>query len=202
MERRSIELSELRLIQTEANENGERTAPVIEGHAAVFGPFSEELGGLFKFRERIAPGAFTETLKNDDIRALWNHNPDYVLGRNKAGTLELEETPRGLKVRIHPPDTQYARDLMESMQRGDVSQMSFAFTTQEESWSTVDGADVRELRKVQLFDVSPVTYPAYTQTDVGVRDAAASYEKRCAEIQTANDAKAKLDELKTRINLL
>jgi HK97 family phage prohead protease len=106
------------------------------------------------------------------VRALWNHNPDYVLGRNRAKTLTLSEDSRGLKIEVDPPDTQFARDLMVSIERGDVSQMSFAFSVRAngQNWGKDDdGQVVRTLTNVRLFDVSPVTYPAYQQTDVAVR---------------------------------
>lgn len=144
-------------------------APRIRGHAALFNTMSQDLGG---FREQIAPGAFAEALKSDDVRALWNHNPDHVLGRNLAGTLILSEDQRGLAIEIIPPDTQLARDLMTSIERGDVSQMSFAFSVRPngQNWGEdEEGNYVRTLTNVRLFDVSPVTYPAYTQTDVAVR---------------------------------
>jgi HK97 family phage prohead protease len=142
---------------------------VIEGHAAVFDSWSETLGGMFPFKERVAKGAFKESIKHDDIRALFNHDPNYVLGRNKAGTLELLEDEVGLKVKITPPDTSWAKDIVTSIRRGDITQMSIGFIVEKDKWSTEDGIDTREIRKVKLFDVSPVTFPAYTQTDVGVR---------------------------------
>src|SRR5262245_46107276 len=99
-------------------------SPKINGHAAVFG-VEADIAGLFW--ERIEPGAFTKAIGRDDVRALWNHNPDYVLGRNTSGTLRLSEDEKGLAVEIDPPDTQWARDLAISIRRGDVSQMSFGF---------------------------------------------------------------------------
>jgi len=141
--------------------------PKITGHAAVFNKLSVDLMG---FREKVAPGAFAESIEKSDIRALWNHNPDYVLGRNKSGTLKLEEDKKGLAIEILPPDTQWARDLMETIKRGDVDQMSFAFKTIKDSWENQDKKEsIRTLEEVELFDVSPVTYPAYPQTDVKVR---------------------------------
>ena len=97
----------------------------IVGHAAVFNQWSEDLGG---FREQIAPGAFAAALTQDDVRALFNHDTNQVLGRNKAGTLTLLEDERGLLSEIILPDTQLARDLEVLMGRGDINQMSFAFT--------------------------------------------------------------------------
>lgn len=141
----------------------------IEGHAAVFDSWSETLGGLFPFKEKVRKGAFAESIGRDDIRALFNHDPNYVLGRNRAGTLELVEDDVGLRVRITPPDTCWARDITTSIRRGDISQMSIGFVVEDDEWSSKDGIDTRELKKVRLFDVSPVTFPAYTATDVGVR---------------------------------
>ncbi len=148
------------------DDSGEDGVKKIVGHAAVFNSLSEDLGG---FREQIAPGAFAKSLKNADVRALWNHDPNFVLGRNKAGTLQLREDKTGLAIEITPPDTQFARDLMVSMERGDVTQMSFGFRTVSDKWETKDGEDFRTLIEVDIFDVSPVTYPAYVQTDVALR---------------------------------
>ena len=141
----------------------------IEGHAAVFDSWSETLGGIFPFKEKVRKGAFAESIGKDDIRALFNHDPNYVLGRNRAGTLELVEDDVGLRVRITPPDTSWSRDITTSIRRGDISQMSIGFVVEDDEWSSQDGIDTRELKKVRLFDVSPVTFPAYTATDVGVR---------------------------------
>ena len=141
----------------------------IEGHAAVFDSWSETLGGIFPFKEKVRKGAFAESIGRDDIRALFNHDPNYVLSRNRAGTLELVEDDVGLRVRITPPDTSWARDITTSIRRGDISQMSIGFVVEDDEWSSKDGIDTRELKKVRLFDVSPVTFPAYTATDVGVR---------------------------------
>lgn len=161
-ELRMLPLKEIRI-----NESDGGTC--IEGHAAVFDSWSETLGGIFPFKEKVCKGAFAESIGRDDIRALFNHDPNYVLGRNRAGTLELVEDDVGLRVRITPPDTSWARDITTSIRRGDISQMSIGFVVEDDEWSSKDGIDTRELKKVRLFDVSPVTFPAYTATDVGVR---------------------------------
>jgi hypothetical protein len=141
--------------------------PHIQGHAAVFNQWSEDLGG---FREKIRPGAFKKTLKEADVRALFNHDANYVLGRNKSGTLTLSEDDTGLAIDIDPPDTTWANDLKVSMQRGDVNQMSFGFQTVKDEWNNEDKTNIeRELVEVKLFDVSVVTYPAYPQTNAQVR---------------------------------
>ena len=179
----------------------------IVGHASVFDSWSETLGGIFPFKEIVRKGTFTETIKFDDIRALFNHDPNFVLGRNKAGTLELEEDEIGLRVVITPPDTSWANDLIKNLRRGDISQMSIGFIVLEDTWGTQDGIDIREIKKVQLFDVSIVTYPAYTQTDVGVRamESYKDYRSKLDEAQnTAKRAKEKqkLQNIKTKIKNL
>lgn len=140
----------------------------MSGHAAIFN--EETRIGSF-FREKIAPGAFAESIQKDDIRALFNHDANYVLGRNRAGTLKLKEDDRGLAIEIDPPDTSFARDLAVSMERGDISQMSFAFQVLGDEWEEGEGdaLDLRTITKLKLYDVSPVTYPAYEGTDIGLR---------------------------------
>lgn len=163
LERRYVPSTEIRIMR-EADH-----APRIVGHAAVFNQLSEDLGG---FREQVAPGAFAEAIEKDDVRALFNHNADHVLGRNRAGTLKLAEDTRGLAVDISPPDTSAAADLLALLERGDVTQMSFAFSIRPngENWGKDDnGLWIRTITRVRLFDVSPVTYPAYPQTDVAIR---------------------------------
>src|SRR3990167_4528362 len=152
-------------IRLAAGDGGKRK---IDGYAATFNAEAEIMPG---FREIVRPGAFTRTLKTADVRALMNHDPNFVLGRNKAGTLELSQDDKGLRYIITPPDTSYANDLLVSIERGDVSQSSFGFRVVKDRW-TEDLANktiLRELLEVKLFDVSPVTFPAYAQTEVHVR---------------------------------
>lgn len=139
----------------------------IAGYAAVFNTRSQNLGG---FVEEVNNGAFAKTVQEADIRALWNHNADHVLGRNKAETLRLSEDSTGLHYEVDLPDTQVARDLFESIKRGDVTQSSFGFATINDAWGlTDDDFPLRSLREVQLYDVSPVTYPAYLDATIGTR---------------------------------
>ncbi len=161
LERRTVVTPDLRIIS--------EATPRIAGHAALFDSISEDLGG---FRERIRPGAFGASLAADDVRALFNHDPNVILGRNRAGTLRLTEDERGLGIEIDPPDTQAARDLMVSIARGDVSQMSFGFSVAPggQIWEKdAQGGVLRTLTAVRLFDVSPVVFPAYPDTAVAVR---------------------------------
>lgn len=140
---------------------------VLRGHAAVFDSLSGDLGG---FRERIQKGAFRRSIQDGaDVRALLEHDPARILGRNKAGTLTLREDDIGLSVEIHPPDTTAGRDVIESVKRGDLTQMSFGFRTVTDEWAIEDSEQIRTLIDVDLFDVSVVAYPAYPDTDVAKR---------------------------------
>lgn len=138
---------------------------VIAGYAAVFNVLSDDLGG---FREVIAPGAFRDTIAVADIRALVNHDPNLILGRTASGTLRLVEDDKGLAFEVDLPDTQVARDLTASVERRDISQMSFSFERLDDEWER-GTPDIRTLKKVTLFDVALVTFPAYPQTEVALR---------------------------------
>ena len=163
VETRVFPASELRVIK-----QGDGP-PTFEGYAAVFNKLSEDLGG---FREKIRPKAFANAIKNSDTRALFNHDSNYVLGRTTAGTLDLKEDRNGLKFSVVPPDTSWARDLMVSVQRGDISQCSFGFTLAKngDEWHEKDGEMTRTIREVnRLMDVSLVSFPAYPDTSVALR---------------------------------
>ena len=141
----------------------------LEGYPVVFGELSEDLGG---FREIIEETAFVEALRaGQDVRALFNHDPNQVLGRTTNSTLALSQDMRGLRMSVLLPDTGYAQDVYKLVQRGDVNQMSFAFRVKKggESWATENGIRVRRVQRADLFDVSVVTYPAYQATTVAAR---------------------------------
>ena len=166
----------------------------IRGHAAVFNEFAD----IFGFRERILPGAFTEAINRDDVRALFNHDSNFVLGRNKSGTLRMSEDSKGLAVEIDMPDTQLIRDMVtEPINRGDVSQMSFAFRVVQDEWRHFDDKpDERDIKEVRLYDVSPVTYPAYEGTDVALAS-----RSRSLEGQKQNVPNGKINLFRKRLNL-
>lgn len=146
-------------------------APIaFEGHAAVFNTPTRVRDWFGEYEEQVAAGAFRETIQVDDIRMLFNHNPDKPLARNTAGTLWLAEDDVGLLVRAEMLPTSYARDLAMALESGVVSQMSFGFTVIEDRWDVLDdGTERRTLLKVRLWEVSPVTFPAYPTTDAGLR---------------------------------
>ena len=142
----------------------------LSGYAAVFNP---ETVIAEMFREVILPGAFALSVERDDVRAQFKHEPNLVLGRTTAGTLRLREDDKGLAYEIDPPDTSYARDLLVSVQRGDVSQSSFMFDVTGEAWeyptATSGQLPLRKITRVKLYDVSPVTFAAYEGTSVSAR---------------------------------
>ena len=138
---------------------------VVVGYASVYDSRSNNLGGFYEYIER---GAFNEELiSKSDVRALINHDPNLILARNTSGTLKLSSDERGLKYEFEMPETSYGKDLAISMKRQDVNQSSFAFTVQEDDWSTdADGNNIRTIKKIgELFDISAVTYPAYSQAE-------------------------------------
>lgn len=197
IERRAFELKNLEI-------RSEGDGPEkITGYAATFEELSVPLWG---FREKIQKGAFAESIRQDDIRALWNHDPNYVLGRNRSGTLKLEEDDKGLRIEITPPETQWAKDLMESIRRKDVDQMSFGFENEVDEWDESDQNNViRTLKKARLFDVSPVTFPAYPTTSVGVRTAEDVYKDYASELQGDKLAEKRNQEIvnkKRKLDLL
>jgi uncharacterized protein len=139
---------------------------IIEGYFALYESETELFEGVY---EIITKGAFTNTL-NNDVRALWNHNTQYVLGRSKSGTLEIREDDKGLYGVVRLPKTQYAQDLHELISRGDVDQCSFGFNILAEDLEELaSGAYRWRLNEVELHEISVVTFPAYENTSVQAR---------------------------------
>lgn len=163
MERRYLK-TELRTV------NDDEGKMIVEGYAARFNVPSEPMGWDGSIREYIAPGAFRDSISQDDQYIHWNHNTDIVLGSTKSGTLTLSEDNNGLKMRAELPDTSWGKDTYELVKRGDVSQMSFGFQARKQEWDETDAKNIkRTLVDVRLFEVSIVPYPAYTQTNVEAR---------------------------------
>lgn len=164
-------------VMVEKREDDGSQVGVIEGYAAKFNQITT-IGGWF--REVVRPGFFDNVL-TDDVRCLINHNPQYILARSVAGkgTLELFIDEVGLGYRYETPDISYAKDLQVSIERGDVNQSSFSFKAKKVQWTEQEGElELRELIECEkLFDVSPVTYPAYEGATVGKR----SWEARLEE---------------------
>lgn len=152
--------------QLSTRAEGEEKAVAIEGYAAVFNS-KTSIGGWFD--EVIEPGAFSRSLSdNGDIRALFNHNWDNVLGRTKSQTLELREDEKGLNFKVELPDTSVARDLTISMERGDINQCSFGFFITDEEWNYNVEPALRTIKEVELFEISIVSIPAYDDTEASL----------------------------------
>ncbi|TXH48130.1 MAG: HK97 family phage prohead protease [Desulfurellales bacterium] len=146
----------------------EGEAPKISGRGVVYNQLSVVIWGMF--REQVARGAFTESMAKRDVRFLWNHNTDYPLGRVGNGTLRLSEDDEGIGFENDPPSTSWGNDAVASLRRGDVSQTSFGFEVVEDDWSIDTNEQlIRTIRKGELWEISPVVFPAYPQTEVGLR---------------------------------
>lgn len=162
---------QIRSLQTELKTRAVEDSPekYIEGYFVVFNQETELWPGAI---EAIAPTAFDETL-SDDVRALINHDTTLVLGRTKAGTLELKADTYGLwgRIKVNPNDTD-AMNLYERVSRGDVDQCSFGFNVLDETteWRE-DGTVKWTVNKVKLWEVSPCTFAAYEQTGIQARKA-------------------------------
>lgn len=178
----------------------------ISGYAAVY--HREDNPGtqyelMPNYYERIQPGAFTRALnEGDDVRALFNHDASAVLGRSKSGTLRLSADKVGLKYEVDLPNTQLARDLAESVERGDISGSSFAFSVTPEGQKIErdkDGTTYRNILETRLYDVSVVTYPAYEAATSGLRSAENVEEAKAALDSWENNRNAALNAVKVRL---
>jgi len=199
IEHRFFQADEMRTLETD----GKR---IISGYAAVFDKLSQV---IYNFREKIQKGAFSESISAGDVRALWSHNTDFVLGRTKSGTLKLREDEHGLFFDIELPDTQMGRDAHTSIKRGDVSGMSFGFKVIGEHWERGKEAQphTRTLTKVELFEVSPTAFPAYEQTFVQARSLADLVKKvetdwALEDKATQEKRSSKIDDMKKVLRFL
>lgn len=176
-------------IEVRAKEEGKENR-TIRGYAAVFDKDSENFGW---FIERIAPGAFDEVLK-DDVVALFNHDPNLPLSRAGAG-LSIGVDKKGLWYEFDAPETSIGNDMLINIRSGIVKQSSFAFTVSKQSWiENENEPSIRVIEKIKrLYDVSPVTYPAYPDTSVASRNFELEVRKQCV---------SKLAMAKRRLSLL
>lgn len=154
----------------------------IRGYASVF-HVPDEPGTEYQLfpdlKERIMPRAFNKALQErHDAAALFNHDPNMILGRVSSGTVKLSKDQKGLRYEVKPPVSR--ADVVEAIQRGDVKGSSFGFRVLEQKFRTEEGIDIREIHSVELLDVSPVVYPAYKGTSVGIRSEGDALEARSA----------------------
>jgi hypothetical protein len=157
--------------------------------------------------ERISNRAFNKAINDKhDVRALFNHDPNLVLGRTSSRTLTLTKSLRGLDYEIEPGKTTVANDVQEHIRRGDVTGSSFGFSVrtggQKFYHDSERGVDVREITDLDLFDVSPVTFPAYSSTSTGVRSETDHMECRSAYESWRTSALAGLEASKATVRRL
>jgi uncharacterized protein len=145
---------------------------IVRGMAVVYGALSEDLGG---WRERIQAGAFTKSLRNNpDVQILNSHNQAQILGRVSSQTATVTDSSIGLRFSLSLGNSSHANDVADMLKRGDVSQCSFGFSCIRDLWELEDDILVRTVQEAQLFELSVVGSPAYSQTSVGLRSALAS----------------------------
>lgn len=157
--------------------------PMIVGYSAVFyrsGDAGTEFQLWSDLIERIRPGAFDRAMKEKhDVRGLFNHDPNQILGRTAAGTMRLSVDSVGLRYEIDPPES--ATGVMEAIKRGDVTGSSFAFNVTRQTFEDRKGEpSLRWIEDVDLFDSGPVTYPAYAATNAGIRGVSDTSEAKAA----------------------
>ena len=190
------------LLQTVELRESDTGVRKLEGYAVKWEQLSQKLGYFYRFQEKFSKGAFTESLKNDTQRALWNHNTDIVLGNTKSNTLTLREDDIGLKFEVDLPNTSWGNDVYESVKRGDVDGVSFGFTQQIEEWDESDPDNIiRTIGKAKLFEISPTPFPAYEgSSTVSTRSADDVYKEQ----REANPVKptVSIDDTKLRKKLL
>ncbi|SIO60162.1 prohead peptidase. Unknown type peptidase. MEROPS family U35 [Singulisphaera sp. GP187] len=163
-------------VELRAAAEGSKSPGTLVGYAAVFSQLSLDLG---MFREKLAPGCFTDSLKTDDVRGLVNHDENMLIGRNVAGTLRMEQDEIGLHYEIDLPNTSVGHDAAENVRLGNMTGCSFSFTTDVDQWDMTGAIPIRTVVKVRkLYDVGPVTYPAYEQTSVACRSFNAALRQR------------------------
>jgi hypothetical protein len=186
---------EIAEIRVKKAENGSKT---LVGYAAKFERLSQDLGG---FVEKIHKNAFDRCLKRCDVRGLKNHDPAMLLGRTKSGTMRLTTDEVGLRYEIDVPDTQIGRDLVTEIERGDIDGSSFSFTTESsggDSWDDSTDPPTRTLVGVrELFDVGPVSYPAYLDTSATM----ASLRSLTFHIDSRALERKREEDLRTAANL-
>lgn len=157
---------------------GDDAMPMAVGHAAVFGMQSVDLSpdwADYSIHEVIDPHAFDRTVREADVVGLFNHDDMWLLGRTTSGTVRLTVDDRGLAYEIDLPDTTHGRDVATLLRRRDITGSSFAFRAIRDTWyEDEDGNVTRTLLEVALIDVSPVTHPAYPDTDSSLRSLAAA----------------------------
>ena len=166
---------ELRTITTEARAKGDSDNPVVEGLGILYDQWAELWPG---YKERINRGAVKQA---PTVKSFFNHDPSRILATtDSTPPLVLEETDKGLKFTTPIPPTTYGKDLAVNLERGNVRGSSFAFDVPkggDKWWEGEDGITYREINKLNLYEVGPVTDPAFVDTTAALRTARAALEE-------------------------
>lgn len=162
----------------------------VSGYAAIFNSEARLAEILV---EKIAPGAFKSSMQND-VRALWGHDTNKIIGRTTNGTLKLEEDERGLRFDLILPDTVDGKDAFTLIKRGDVTGVSFGFRVKKDQWEKGEEGKphVRTLLDVDLLEISPCAFPAYEDTSVSARSALELIKEK--EVEWAHEQREKQRE--------
>jgi len=180
-------------------EKQEDKSAMITGYAAVFEKLSVPMWG---FKEKIQAGAFKKSLETNNVKSLWNHNSDLVLGSTGSGTLKLVEDKKGLRFEMTLPDTQAGRDAYVLVERGDVTQMSFGFRVRGQIWDESDPKNIiRTLTEIELYEISLTAFPAYNQTSAKTRSIHDDYDQFKQE-KDESDLDKRKNELDLQIKML
>ena len=185
---KTIEHRAMRGLEVRAAEEGSEHIGILTGYAAVFDSDSQEFSGWEKpWVERIAPGAFARSLTDQpDVKALWSHRDDAILARS-PDTLSLQEDETGLRVDIRLIDTQQNRDVLASVKGGLVDAMSFGFQARKVTWEEGEERETRTLLDVDLYEVSPVVWPAYPATSISTKRSARAMEASKDELSALRE---------------
>lgn len=198
LEKRDLVQAVFEMEDTRADK-GDDSSLKLTGYAAVFEKLSVPMWG---FKEKIQRGAFSKSLTTNNVKSLWNHNTDFVLGSTNSKTLVLEEDEKGLRFELTLPDTQAGRDAYTLIKRGDVNQMSFGFRVKGQIWDESDPKNViRTLTEIDLHEISPTPFPAYKQTSAKVRSIQEDYDHFKSESNNS-DTERRKNELALKIKIL
>jgi HK97 family phage prohead protease len=203
IERRQLPAATLQVRQAEG------VAPTITGYAVVYNTWSYTLHDWSgtPFKERFAPTAFNAWLTDQsDLVALWNHNTDMPIARRSRGTLRINNDATGLHFEIDPPQNSWGDDALVAIQRGDIGGVSFLFEATQDAWEKpgADGIAHRTVLNATLYEISPVTFPAYPATTIAVRAIVPTFKTDAqagADILTPPQWQSLLEVRRRRLNL-
>ena len=174
------------------------------GYAIRFGAPSEPLTGPdgVQFVEEIAAQALARLRERRDVKFLHSHHASKILGSTRAGTLRLDVDAVGLRFELTPPNSPVGQDVVEAVRRGDMDGMSFGFRTLQDSWRDGVTPPVRVLTDIDLFEISVVTWGAYTAAGITIEQRALDYAAALVARQGREQRRQEIDALNARLAAL